>query len=105
MSQFPFCGLSREHLGELVVRCEPATQCSPQVGTARSAAGAAPPLQLETGLDGRRAQLCFHVQAGNYNTETLIEVLDELRCFLGGQKATKLRLHELEGRPHGRDLD
>ncbi len=42
------------------------------------------------GVRGGGAQLCFHVQAGNYDTERLIEVLGELRKFLGGQKATVL---------------
>jgi hypothetical protein len=42
------------------------------------------------GVGGGGAQLAFHVQAGNYNTDTLIGVLGELRCFLGGQKATLL---------------
>jgi len=36
------------------------------------------------GVRGGGAQLCFHVQAGNYDTERLIEVLGELRKFLGG---------------------
>jgi transposase len=36
------------------------------------------------------AQLCFHVTAGNYDTDRLIEVLKELRRFLGGEKATLL---------------
>ena len=39
--------------------------------------------RCEPGIGGGGAQLCFPVQAGNYNTEPLIEVLDELRCFLG----------------------
>jgi DDE superfamily endonuclease len=42
------------------------------------------------GVRGAGAQLCFHVQAGNYNTEHLIVVLGELRRFLGWQKATLL---------------
>ena len=42
------------------------------------------------GLGGGGAELCFHVQAGNYDTDSLIGVLSELRCFLGGQKATLL---------------
>src|SRR4029453_19386564 len=42
------------------------------------------------GVGGGGAQLAFHVQAGNYNTDTLIGVLGELRCFLGGQKGTLL---------------
>jgi hypothetical protein len=42
------------------------------------------------GVRGGGAQLCFHVQAGNYDTDTLIEVLGQLRRFLGGEKATLL---------------
>jgi transposase len=42
------------------------------------------------GVRGGGAQLCFHVTAGNYDTDTLIEVLGELRKFLGGEKATLL---------------
>jgi hypothetical protein len=42
------------------------------------------------GVGGGGAQLCFHLQAGNYDTDTLIGVLGELRRFLGGQKATLL---------------
>jgi hypothetical protein len=32
----------------------------------------------------------FHVTAGNYDIQRLIEVLGELRRFLGGEKATLL---------------
>jgi transposase len=42
------------------------------------------------GVRGGGAQLAFHVQAGNYDTNTLIEVLEGLRHFLGGEKATPL---------------
>jgi transposase len=42
------------------------------------------------GVRGGGAQLCFHVQAGSYDTDTLIQVLGELRRFLGGEKATLL---------------
>jgi transposase len=42
------------------------------------------------GVRGGGAQLCFHLQPGNYNTDTLIQVLGELRRFLGGEKATLL---------------
>jgi hypothetical protein len=42
------------------------------------------------GVRGGGAQLCFHVAAGNYATDTLIEVLGELRRVLGGEKATLL---------------
>jgi hypothetical protein len=43
-----------------------------------------------TAYRGGGAQLYFHVTAGNYDTDTLIEVLGELRQFLGGEKATLL---------------
>jgi transposase len=42
------------------------------------------------GSRGGGAQLAFHHQPGAYNTDTLIEALDQLRGFLGGQKATLL---------------
>ncbi len=42
------------------------------------------------GVRGGGAQLCFHLQPGNYNTDALIEVLGELRRFLGGERATLL---------------
>ena len=42
------------------------------------------------GVRGGGAQLAFHVRAGNYDTDTLIRVLDQLRRFLGGEKATLL---------------
>jgi transposase len=42
------------------------------------------------GVRGGGAQLAFHVTPGNYDTERLIEVLVELRKFLGGEKATLL---------------
>ena len=45
---------------------------------------------LYYGVRGGGAQLAFHVQAGNYDTDTLIEVLQGLRTFLGGEKATLL---------------
>jgi hypothetical protein len=40
------------------------------------------------GVRGGGAQLAFHITAGNY--DTLIQVLSELRRFLGGEKATLL---------------
>jgi transposase len=40
------------------------------------------------GIGGGGAQLAFHVQAGSYDTASLIGVLKQLRRFLGGQKAT-----------------
>ena len=42
------------------------------------------------GVRGGGAQLAFHVTAGNYDTDTLIAVVGELRRFLGGEKATLL---------------
>jgi transposase len=42
------------------------------------------------GVRGGGAQLCLHITPGNYNTDTLIQVLGELRRFLGGEKATLL---------------
>jgi hypothetical protein len=42
------------------------------------------------GVRGGGAQLAFHVRAGNYDTDSLIEVLGALRVFLGGEKATLL---------------
>jgi hypothetical protein len=42
------------------------------------------------GVRGGGGQLCFHVTAGNYDTNRLIEVLTERRRFLGGEKATLL---------------
>ena len=33
------------------------------------------------GVRGGGAQLCFHVTAGNYDTDRLIQVLGELRRF------------------------
>ena len=40
------------------------------------------------GIGGGGAQLVFHVQAGSYDTDSLIGVLNELRRLVGGQKAT-----------------
>jgi hypothetical protein len=42
------------------------------------------------GVRGSGAQLAFHGQAGNHDTDSLIQVLGELRRFLGGEKATLL---------------
>jgi hypothetical protein len=39
---------------------------------------------------GGGAQLTFHITPGSDDTDTLIEVLGELRKFLGGEKATLL---------------
>jgi hypothetical protein len=38
------------------------------------------------GVRGGGAQLAFHVTAGNYDSDTLIDVLSELRRFLGGRR-------------------
>jgi hypothetical protein len=40
------------------------------------------------GSRGGGAALAFYHQPGAYDTDTLIEVLSELRRFLGGEKAT-----------------
>ena len=40
------------------------------------------------GSRGGGAALAFHHQVDAYNTDTLIAALDQLRGFLGGQKAT-----------------
>jgi transposase len=45
---------------------------------------------LGYGVRGGGAQLAFHITAGNYDTDTLVEVLQGLRRFLGGEKATLL---------------
>ena len=42
------------------------------------------------GVSGGGAQLAFHIRPGNYDTDSLIQVLGELRRFLGGEKATLL---------------
>jgi hypothetical protein len=42
------------------------------------------------GVRGGGAQLAFHVTAGNYDTDSLIGVLEGLRKFLSGEKATLL---------------
>ncbi len=42
------------------------------------------------GVRGGGAQLAFHVTPGSYDTDRLIQVLSELRRFLGGEKATLL---------------
>ena len=36
--------------------------------------------------DGTAARLCFHLQQPSYNTDTLIEVLDQLGRFYAGQR-------------------
>jgi transposase len=42
------------------------------------------------GVRGGGAQLAFHVTACSYDTDRLIEVLEGLRRFLAGEKATLL---------------
>jgi hypothetical protein len=42
------------------------------------------------GVRGGGASLAFHIHPGNYDTDSLIGVLGELRHFLGGEKATLL---------------
>jgi DDE superfamily endonuclease len=42
------------------------------------------------GSGGGGATLAFHHQPGAYDTDTLIQALDQLRQALGGQKATLL---------------
>jgi hypothetical protein len=42
------------------------------------------------GVGGGGAQLAFHLTPGSYDTDRLIEVLEGLRRFLGGEKATLL---------------
>ena len=42
------------------------------------------------GSRGGGAALAFHHQVDAYNTDTLIQALEQLRRFLGGQKATLL---------------
>jgi len=42
------------------------------------------------GVRGGGAQLAFHLQPGNYDTDSLIQVLGELRRFVGGEQATLL---------------
>jgi transposase len=43
---------------------------------------------LGYGSRGGGASLAFHHQVGAYDTDTLISALEQLRRFLGGQKAT-----------------
>jgi DDE superfamily endonuclease len=45
---------------------------------------------LCNGVRGGGAQLAFHVTAGKYDTDTLIDVLSELRRSWVGEKATLL---------------
>src|ERR687895_2876816 len=45
---------------------------------------------LCSAVGGGGVRLAFHVTAGTYDTDRLIEVLGGLRRFLGGEKATLL---------------
>ncbi len=72
---------------------------APHLVTARSDAGPAAPVRLEEGLDGGRARLpprghqarlCFHLQKDSYNTERLIQVLEQLGRFYAGQRVVLL---------------
>jgi transposase len=58
---------------------------APRVGAA-----APPAAALCYGVRGGDAQLCFHVTPDNYDTDRLVEVLEGLRRFLGGEQATLL---------------
>jgi hypothetical protein len=42
------------------------------------------------GVRGGGAQVALHLQPGNYDTDSLVQVLGELRRFLGGEEATLL---------------
>jgi hypothetical protein len=43
------------------------------------------------GVRGGGAQLAFHITPGNYDTDTLIEVLGELRRFLRTPNTMRVR--------------
>ena len=91
----------------LVFFDESALSLTPNVRRTRGATGPAPDLDAPVNwkqasmatarCDGVRggAQPCFHVTAGNDDTDRLIGVLTELRRFLGGEQATLL----WDGRP------
>jgi hypothetical protein len=64
-------------------RGQPATLTHPFTWKKASMAAA-----LSYGVRGGGAQCCFHVTAGSYDTDRLIQVLSELRRVLGGEKAT-----------------
>ena len=81
------------------LRVQPDPQCPPHLG----AQGQPPTLihpfnwkkasmaaALCDGVRGGGTQLAFHITPGNDDTDTLIEVLGELRTFLGGEQATLL---------------
>jgi hypothetical protein len=40
--------------------------------------------------DGTRARLCFHLQQDAYDTDSLIEVLEQLKAFYAGQRVVLL---------------
>jgi hypothetical protein len=40
--------------------------------------------------DGARARLCFHLQADSYDTDGLINVLEQLKGFYAGQQVVLL---------------
>jgi hypothetical protein len=42
------------------------------------------------GVGGGGASLAFYIHPGSYDTDSLIEVIRQLRLFLGGEKATLL---------------
>src|SRR4029453_13542216 len=69
-------------------RAQPDPECPPALGPGRPAGGARAPVQLEKasmaaalcyGVGGGGAQLTFHITAGNYDTDTLLEWLSTLR--------------------------
>jgi hypothetical protein len=81
------------------VRAQPDPQRAPHLGARRPPADLTHPFNWKKasmaaarcyGVRGGGAQLAFHVTAGNYDTDRLVEVLKGLRRFLGGEKATLL---------------
>jgi len=42
------------------------------------------------GTSAMQARLCFHLQADNYDTDRLIQVLEQLKGFYAGQKVVLL---------------
>jgi hypothetical protein len=66
--------------GSWAPRGQPPTLLHPCNGKKASMAAA-----VCSGVQGGGAQRCFHCTAGNYDTDTLIEVLGELPAFLGGE--------------------
>jgi len=41
-------------------------------------------------VNGTAARLCFHLQQPSYNTDTLIEVLEQLAGFSSGQRVVRI---------------